>query len=346
MVLLTSKKDGPNSVVGSARGALPSSVTAMTSTAANLLHRDVISLAGVMAGSDGARQAREVFNYGDMLFHEGQRDLIARQRAHEAAAEVEDPECTFKPKISELAESFGDRGHMGDRAAALEQQKREKMQDLENAVRATEDRELTFKPRIQNRKTLALTSGRNPDFLEEMAQKDAEKRARMQALRAAVEQEQRKGETHRPRVRGDGRPSSARGVGSRLHAQKTKAFASSIGPPASSDPECTFHPNASGLGKSGSTPLFGATPRALPTEQLEAVGDALYKDAHNRQLRRQMMQEQLTDELQRARDDPKISAKSAQLAFNKFQRDVHRCAHALPSAHEAHRRTPTPPPPI
>ena len=54
-----------------------------------------------------------------------------------------------------------------------------------------------------------------------------EKRARMQALRAAVEQEQRKGETHRPRVRGDGRPSSARGVGSRLHAQKTKAFASS-----------------------------------------------------------------------------------------------------------------------
>ena len=57
------------------------------------------------------------------------------------------------------------------------------------------------------------------------------------------------------------------------------------------------------------------------------------------------MQEQLTDELQRARDDPKISAKSAQLAFNKFQRDVHRCAHALTSVHEAHRRT-TPPPPI
>ena len=121
MVLLTSKKDGPNSAIGTARGALPASVTSMTSTAANLLHRDVISLAGVMAGSDGARQAREVFNYGDMLFHEGQRDLIARQRAHEAAAEVEDPECTFKPKISELAESFGDRGHMGDRAAALEQ---------------------------------------------------------------------------------------------------------------------------------------------------------------------------------------------------------------------------------
>ena len=177
MVLLTPEKGWAQFGVGSARGALPSSVTAMTSTAANLLHRDVISLAGVMAGSDGARQAREVFNYGDMLFHEGQRDLIARQRAHEAAAEVEDPECTFKPKISELAESFGDRGHMGDRAAALEQQKREKMQDLENAVRATENRELTFKPRIQNRKTLALTSGRNPDFLEEMAQKDAEKRA-------------------------------------------------------------------------------------------------------------------------------------------------------------------------
>ena len=44
---------------------------------------------------------------------------------------------------------------------------------------------------IEVPKTLALTSGRNPDFLEEMAQKDAEKRARMQALRAAVEQEQR-----------------------------------------------------------------------------------------------------------------------------------------------------------
>ena len=58
MVLLTSKKDGPNSAIGSARGALPTSVTAMTSTAANLLHRDVISLAGVMAGSDGARDWR------------------------------------------------------------------------------------------------------------------------------------------------------------------------------------------------------------------------------------------------------------------------------------------------
>ena len=269
MVLLTSKKDGPNSAIGSARGALPTSVTAMTSTAANLLHRDVISLAGVMAGSDGARQAREVFNYGDMLFHEGQRDLIARQRAHEAAAEVEDPECTFKPKISELAESFGTAAH--GRSGGGWSSRSGRRCRTSRTVRATENRELTFKPRIQNRKTLGALPGATPLPRGDGAEGRREARAD-EALRAAVEQEQRKGETHRPRCAATAAVVGG-GVGSRLHAQKTKAFASSIGPPASSDPECTFHPNASGLGKSGSTPLFGAT-RALPTEQLEA-GDAV-----------------------------------------------------------------------
>lgn len=59
-----------------------------------------------------------------------------------------------------------------------------------------------------------------------------------------------------------------------------------------------------------------------PKAHLEEVGDALYKDAHNRRLRRQMMQEQLSSELHELRNGPKVSRNSHKLALKRLGRDV------------------------
>jgi hypothetical protein len=48
----------------------------------------------------------------------------------------------------------------------------------------------------------------------------------------------------------------------------------------------------------------GDAARLRSRAQLEEVGDALYKDAHNRRLRRQMLQEQLNAELEEVRRRP------------------------------------------
>lgn len=66
--------------------------------------------------------------------------------------------------------------------------------------------------------------------------------------------------------------------------QRTAAHSSELG--SALDPECTFHPNA-GVDGTGVGGLYRT--RA----HLEEVSEALYKDAHNRRLRRQMIVEQV-----------------------------------------------------
>ena len=52
------------------------------------------------------------------------------------------------------------------------------------------------------------------------------------------------------------------------------------------------------------------------------MGEALYRDAHNRRIRRQMVEAQLSSELEQARTISKISSRSEEMAFSKLQRDV------------------------
>ena len=48
----------------------------------------------------------------------------------------------------------------------------------------------------------------------------------------------------------------------------------------------------------------------------------MYKDAHNRRIRRQMVEAQLSSELEQVRSSTKISSRSGAMAFTKLQRDV------------------------
>ena len=55
---------------------------------------------------------------------------------------------------------------------------------------------------------------------------------------------------------------------------------------------------------------------------LEEVGDALYKDAQNRSIRRAMLEAQAEAELHERRNQPKISKASDRLAFRRLEREV------------------------
>ena len=92
---------------------------------------------------------------------------------------------------------------MGDRAAALEQQKREKMQDLENAVRCHREPRAHLQAADSEPEDARAHHGGQPRLPRGDPRAEGRREARaMPALRAAVEQEQRKGEPTVPRVRG------------------------------------------------------------------------------------------------------------------------------------------------
>ena len=98
---------------------------------------------------------------------------------------------------------------------------------------------------------------------------------------------------------------------SRLNRSHTAAYQQSLLPPATSDPECTFQPNLH-------RPCSSRPTRA----QIEEVGDALYKDAHNRAIRRKMLEAQADAELAEQRAKPKISKESDQYALRRLEREV------------------------
>ena len=114
----------------------------------------------------------------------------------------------------------------------------------------------------------------------------------------------------------------------RLYVAHTAAYGQSLKPAETSDPECTFRPNLGspeaahpGRSQAGESAAAGAPPPRTRA-QLEEVGEALYRDAHNRRIRRQMVEAQLSSELEQARTISKISSRSEEMAFSKLQRDV------------------------
>ena len=93
----------------------------------------------------------------------------------------------------------------------------------------------------------------------------------------------------------------------RLYVAHTAAYGQSLKPAETSDPECTFRPNLGspeaahpGRSQAGES-AAAAAPPPRTRAQLEEVGEALYRDAHNRRIRRQMVEAQLSSELEQAR---------------------------------------------
>ena len=169
-----------------------------------------------------------------------------------------------------------------------------------------------------------------------------------------------------PRTASQHGPSSARGraggpkkeaakkeqpIHERLYVAHTAAYGQSLKPAETSDPECTFRPNlgspeaANPSRSQAGESAAAAAPPPRTRAQLEEVGEALYRDAHNRRIRRQMVEAQLSSELEQARSrrdtspypassppltppphqartSSKISSRSEEMAFSKLQRDV------------------------
>jgi len=161
----------------------------------------------------------------------------------------------------------------------------------------------------------SLTPGRRASQLRDMSRAE-----RLQQLRDLRQKEERRDCTFRPQIHSRPRagpaspPSNGGGVSepayNRLYKHHTSAYESSHAPvrrrplpkaagatsrppgldlacpsaqAATSDTDCTFQPNLSHGPE--------ATSKVTRSRQhLEQVGDALYKDAHNRQIRRQMIQ--------------------------------------------------------
>eukprot|EP00908_Phaeocystis_cordata_P016484 Transcript_27744.p1 GENE.Transcript_27744~~Transcript_27744.p1 ORF type:complete len:816 (+),score=406.70 Transcript_27744:122-2569(+) len=301
----------------------------MNRTAIGRYRKEVRAIAGVKGGAKEAGRVKDVFNYGDMLFQEGKMTAARKDQARSdelRRRERDDPECTFKPKVSGLARQFAHHEHLAERSESLIIEQQERMQALANAVRSEADRDLTFKPAITNKKTLKLAGGREKDFVTNMEKRAVETQQKKQLLARQYEEQDRSCFTYRPEI---GRQPRGRTAGplrepihERLYEQHTAAYAQTLKPEETGDPECTFHPNMGAHDPGRSSSDVGDAARLRSRAQLEEVGDALYKDAHNRRLRRQMLQEQLNAELEEVRSSSKCSSKSQQLAFTKLQRDV------------------------
>ena len=186
----------------------------MNKTAIGRYRKEVKALASVRGGQRQGERVNGVFNYGDMLFQEGKMtsDKKERSRAEELRRrERHDPECTFRPKISEFADSgqFSHGQHMAERSDQLLVEHQEKLQALATAVRSQEDRELTFKPTITNKKSLRLAAkqGRDRDFVSQMEKSNFDHELKMQALRSKIEEQDRSSFTYRPEIRQTKQPS-------------------------------------------------------------------------------------------------------------------------------------------
>jgi len=334
----------------------------MNKTAIGRYRKDLRAIAGAKdgGGSKEKQRVHDVFNYGDMLFQEGKMSEARKEKkkAEELARrrEQEAKEVTFKPKVSGYAKHFAHSEHMADRADLLLVEHQERMQVLATVVRAEADRDLTFKPANSNKKlTDKLAGPRDRDFVQEMEKRNMSSQLKLQALRSQYEEQDRSCFTYKPEVGRTPRTASLQGsaarsrgpalgpkepIHERLYEAHTAAFGQSLKPAETSDPECTFHPNLDGTevgslaksqaGESDADAAARAAARAAAAAaqpmrsraQLEEVGDALYKDAHNRRIRRQMVEAQLSSELEQVRSSTKISSRSGEMAFTKLQRDV------------------------
>jgi len=328
----------------------------MNKTAIGRYRKDIRAIAGAKDGSGSREKQRvqEVFNYGDMLFQEGKMSAARKEKkkAEELARrrEQEAKEATFKPKVSGYAKHFAHAEHMAERADLLLVEHQERMQVLATVVRAEADRDLTFKPANSNQKlTDKLAGPRERDFVQEMEKRNMSSQLKLQALRAQYEEQDRSSFTYKPEVGRTPRTAgqhgaSARGraggpkkegagkkeppIHERLYVAHTAAYGQSLKPAETSDPECTFRPNlgspeAANPGRSqAGESAAAAAPPPRTRAQLEEVGEALYRDAHNRRIRRQMVEAQLSSELEQARSSSKISSRSEEMAFSKLQRDV------------------------
>ena len=315
----------------------------MASTAAGRYQQEIMAIAHVKGGTEASERVRDAFNYGDMLFQEGamQRSRREEARRQELQRREELEDCTFRPQVSEKAAEFAHRDHIGERSEQLAAERAQRREVLARTVRQETERDLTFQPTVTNKKSRAMMNNYGP-FLDEMKLRDTSKAERMQQLRDLRQKEERREHTFKPQIRpapsNGARPQSARASTSptkspkgaaangaeeepaynRLYKQHTSAYASTLVPAATSDAECTFQPNMAG-GKGGATSKVPAT---RSRQHLEQVGDALYKDAHNRRIRAQMVQEQIDAGLADVRNERRISARSGRLAFQKLEKDV------------------------
>ena len=107
---------------------------------------------------------------------------------------------------------------------------------------------------------------------------------------------------------------------------------------------CTFHPNlnppsarlgggSSSVFSNGHAAEISGVSRLSSRAALEEVSDALYQDAHNRSLRRQMLEAQAEAEAFELRNAPKISRQSERYALKKLERDVVEIYAALDKEH-------------
>ena len=130
----------------------------------------------------------------------------------------------------------------------------------------------------------------------------------------------------------------------RLHTTHTSSYQQSLLPPTTGDPECTFHPNlnppsarlgggSSSVFSNGHAAEISGVSRLSSRAALEEVSDALYQDAHNRSLRRQMLEAQAEAEAFELRNAPKISRQSERYALKKLERDVVEIYAALDKEH-------------
>ncbi|KAL1495300.1 hypothetical protein AB1Y20_017159 [Prymnesium parvum] len=244
-------------------------------------------------------------NYGEALYREAAA-LAARREAWAEGercrqAEEEGRQCTFAPRLEQ----------------------RERKAALAELVREEAAREYTFKPHVavtKNKLSEQLTAGYG-NVLDEMSKRDEARERRQQELKSKLEEDARKNLTHKPTLHrphsaSSPSPSAAEPAYERLYMQRTASHAADDSPSAI-DPECTFHPN-----KSAAAEAWGEGAVVRSRAHLEEVGEALYKDAHNRRLRRQMMAEQMAAELNELRNIPKMSKRSNELALQKLRKDV------------------------
>lgn len=260
-------------------------------------------------------------NYGDSLYREGQASMARRdawrREQERCLQEARAAECTFRPKVTPPPAKGEPSEDFTQRFERMQEEHRQKMAVLADTIRGEAAKEYTFKPTAKNTVSSKLTAGYG-DCLTEMKAREQSRDARKAALQMKLEHEAREEERAAVRPRGGrkDRPPVPTGeaVHERLYSQQIAAHQMEEGV----DPNCTFRPNMSGTSELWSEASGVQRSRA----QLEQLGEALYKDAHNRHLRKQIVQEQVAAELDQMRNAPKVSKKTSRLALQKLEKDV------------------------
>ena len=330
----------------------------MSKTVVGRYRNQIIAEAAAKDGEEEARRLQDVYNYGDMLFQEAKLTQAKKDewRRHQQAEKIraEDEEIRQSQIGSRASRAGGMGGSVDDDEEVLDRferlhlEKQNRERALRTLVAREEARQHTYCARVSSKKSRELTANYG-DFLEEMKAREAEKAMRLRELRhrrREIEQGTNHPDVVARRTKGtsgqawegaaragygDARSGSAsarerRGEEARepayrrLHETKTASYAQGFLRPDTSDPECTFQPNV----KERSVEASAASerPGTLPRAHLEEVGDALYRDAHNRMIRRAMMDAQVDAELTDLRNESKLSATSEMLAARKLRREV------------------------